>query len=164
MPVGIADAANTQTFIPSISALDIQTGVDNVNIDINSAIGRNPLQPLSNVTPFVAVFFPDQNQIPTNEGHVKITTALGDFIIAQMNAAQVTLQSPLAEPYNYGLIRTVIPSVTIASGGILGINNNGRTAYVNRSTSEEPASKAVFEALVTSGCDANIIVQNGGQI
>jgi Secretion system C-terminal sorting domain len=157
-PINIADAANTQTFIPSISALDIQTGQDNVNFNISAQL-LTPTTLNSGVSPFSAIFFPTNN-----EGHVKITTDLGDFIVAQMNATQVTLQSPLAEPYNYGLIRTIIPSVTIASGGILGINNNGRTAYVNRPTSEAPTTKAVFTATATSGCDANIVVQSGGQI
>jgi hypothetical protein len=161
VPTGVI---NAQTFIPSISALDIQTGIDNVNIDISTAIGGNPLSPNTSVTPFAAVYFTAQNQTPKNENHVQISTLLGDFIIAQMQAAQVTLQSPLLEPYNYGLIRSVIPSVTVASGGILAVNNSGRTAYVNRTTSEASAAKPVFEALITSGCDANVVVQSGGKI
>jgi hypothetical protein len=159
-----AGAINGQAFIPSISALDIQTSVDNVNLDIFTAIGGNALSPSANITPFAAVFFTAQNQIPKNENHVQISARLGDFIISQMQAAQVTLQSPLAEPYNYGLIRTVIASVTIASGGTLGINNNGSTGYVNRTTREAVTTRPVFETNATSTCDANIIVQSGGKI
>jgi hypothetical protein len=156
--IPISDAINSQAFIPSISALDIQTGIDNVNINILSMI-LDKDAPASGTTPFSAVFF-----APINENHVQVSDPLGDFIIAQMKLVQVTLQSPLAEPYNYGLIRTVIPSVIIVNGGILGINNNGRTAYVNRTTSEAPASKAVFETIATSACNSNIVVQSGGQI
>lgn len=165
LPTGVpAGVINAQTFIPSISALDIQTSTDNVNIDIFSAIGGNPLSPASNITPFAAVFFPAQNQTPKNENHVQISTLLGNFIITQMQAAQVALQSPLAEPYNYGLVRTIVPSVTVANGGILGINNNGFTGYVNRTTREAAANQTTFKATATSTCNANIVVQSGGKL
>jgi hypothetical protein len=157
-PMPIPNDINRQTFIPSISALDIQTGIDNVGLNIDAIIG-DELFPNPSATPFSAVFFAS-----ANESHVQVTDPLGNFILAQMQLAQVTLQSPLSEPYNYGLIRTIIPSVTVVSGGILGVNNNGRTAYVNRTTSEAPTQKPVFEAVAVSSCDANIIVQNGGQI
>jgi hypothetical protein len=157
-PLDMPALSNTQTFIPSISALDIQTGIDNVGLNIFDHIG-DLKSPRLGTTPFSAVFFAE-----TNESHVQVSDPLGNFILAQMQAAQVTLQSPLSEPYNYGIIRTIIPSVTVANGGILGVNNNGRTAYVNRTTSEAPTQKPVFEAVAASSCDANIIVQNGGQI
>ncbi|MDT8411294.1 MAG: hypothetical protein RQ875_02430 [Vicingaceae bacterium] len=121
-----------QSFIPTISALDINTTdlLFNVlnNINLNS--------PNPNLTPFEAIYIPSNGQ---NQQHVQLDPSPGGNLAWALNEILDTenkLKSPLTSTspnngvFNYGRKESrFISSVIIGNGGQLNINANLPTDY-----------------------------------
>ncbi len=106
------------------------------------------------LTPFNAYYSQS-----ANISHVEISTGVIDWTGAELPKSRVNLLNVLSETYNYGHLITLIPDVTITQTGILRINNNGPTGYLNGAEAEQQ----FFHAYTHAACDADITVQDGGQ-
>lgn len=139
----------THSFIPSISAIDVNT--EDLFFDLRLIDDENS-QPV--LTPFDAYY----SQV-ANLSHVEISQGVIDWTGTELPKSEIGLLNILSETYNYGHIVTLIPDVTITQTGILRINDNGSTGYLNDAEAEEE----FFHVYTHAACDADITVQDGGQ-
>ena len=138
------------SFTPSTSALDVDT--EDLFFKIDGVIPKNESSPL---TPFDAHYAQ-----PENLAHVEVSDGIINWVRnIELPKSRVNLGSTLNETYNYGHIINKIPAVTIAANGILRVNDNGATGYLD----ESEAMKSYFTAYTRSGCESDITIQNGGQ-
>gem|GEM_PF-2762007 len=138
------------TFTPSISALDVDT--DDLFFNIDDVIPDNESSPL---TPFDAYYSQEENL-----GHVEVSDGIINWVrFVELPKSRVKLASTLNETYNYGHIIIKIPEVTIGATGVLRINDNGPTGYLN----ENDANDLYFETYTRGGCGTNITIQDQGQ-
>lgn len=156
---GIVAGRDRQTFIPSISTIDLNGPMHNANLWKN--LSQEDLVATGN-TPFDAYYLP-----ATNLKHVEIDQGIIDWLSDELETTGGNIYSVLPyngqTTYNFGNgARNRIPSVTINDGGVLGINNKGNTGYLN----EPPSGQSVFETWTRNVCDgfADIVVASGGKM
>jgi hypothetical protein len=164
------------TFIPSISALDINTGEGNVNYNIGDNL-KFPSQPSINNYPFSAYFSP----IKLNEAHTEISVdgqggnpnrkGNSNWILNEIGIAANTLQPNLPyfdgtttyNAYNFADPRyTYLYSVVIGSNGVLNVNKEKLTSAYNNITIV-PVTTSYF-TIKTPLCPSNVVVDNGGML
>lgn len=166
--------ASIDTFIPLISALGItdagSIGAANVNYNVQANIPESD-RPNPSKYPFDAYFAPG-----TSEPHVQITNGQassqgkpsyysnnGAWVQNEMLESSHRLPTTLTSGYNYGsLFRRLLPSVTIAAGGILSINQTGLPVSGGTSATRVPPTDASFD-LYTSACGSVVTVQQDGR-
>ena len=144
------------TFMPTVSALDINWPMDNVNMYKNieqAKIIDNKL------TPFEAFYAPET----ANLRHVEITVPIKDKLIEWITENErdlVTLPNSKGANYNFGFAKRWIPSMSINGGGILRINNEGATAY----GSGKPSFDIVWDTYLFDCGGATVQVNTGGAL
>ncbi len=159
----IISTNDNQSFIPSISALDVNT--TNLLYNISTINQDNPDK---NITPFDAYFAPTSNE---NHVHVSGTITSGQmkWVYDEIKNTQVVAQPNLVSAnFNYGRkITGYRTSNTLLSTNIGNLGNlyiNGDLPLANGGTiTDYPDNNSTFNVL-TSGCSANIEVQSGGKI
>lgn len=136
------------SFTPSTSALDVDT--DDLFFDIVDIENDVP----NTLTPFDAYYSQIQNL-----QHVEVSLGVKDWMLAELPKSRVDLASVLDETYNYGRIINLIPEITITQTGILRINDNGPTGYLDG----DNTNQEFFHVYTHGACDADITIQDGGQ-
>lgn len=155
---------DNQSFIPSISALDVNT--TNLNYDITGNIFAD--NPNKTLTPFDAYFAPT-----ANENHVNVSGTLTSgqmkWVYDEIKKTQVVAQPTLVNSnFNYGRkitgYRTSNTLLNITIGSLGNLYINGDLPLANGGTiTDYPDNNSTFNVF-TSGCSANIEVQSGGKI
>jgi uncharacterized delta-60 repeat protein len=153
-----------QSFIPTISALDVNT--TDVLLDVALLIPDNFSPDPANY-PFDAYYIPDNNE---NQEHVKLTlnaTGNKQWGYDQLLNSENKLQSPLnAQSLNNGVFNygrkesNFLGNATIGNGGRLYINANKATDY---GTGPVPGQGSTF-SMQTTDCGSLVIIQSGGQM
>ncbi len=150
-------------FMPTISILDIQVPMNNVEL-------VNPIDldvyPTIGLTPFKAIFAP-----PANLRHIELDDAgeILNFSIEQMElgrsesiqqAQPMTINGP--QTFNYGKERFIAPETTINSGGKMGVNLAGKTNFQN--VNDPEADLPRFDVFIGYTCSTTnkITVKSGG--
>ena len=148
-----------QSFIPSVSALDIQ--YDNGYIlDVKYNIKSKNII-CSNQTPFSAYFAPTQN-----EKHVAITPESATWLFNEIENANKSTEAGQAAGYeigsgqifNYGAkTRTYLSrSLVVKDGGTLAVNKNSSTGFGNEST---PTTGSTFNVNTYQTCNNAIGIE-----
>ena len=144
------------TFMPTVSALDINWTMDNANMYKNifdAKIIQNKL------TPFEAFYAP----ATANLRHVEITKEMKDTLVAWITENErdlVSLPNSKGANYNFGFAKRWIPSVSINNGGTLRINNEGATAYGGGKSSYD----AEYDTYLFDCGSATLNVNTGGKL
>lgn len=143
---------DNQCFIPTISALDVNT--TDLFLDLKAALPSNP-----SLTAFEDVYSPDKNQ-----SHVTVTTGTGsngEWISKEIESSRDLLKDTLKSAFNYGRYESrYLGSTVIDSGGKLFVNANMATDY---GTGAVPPSGHSF-TLSTCFCDPGVIINKGGML
>lgn len=146
------------SFMPTISALDIQWPMDDEHLNMEF----DPLAlPNQGLTPFDAVYAEVENL-----RHIELTPDMVTFVIEQLNigfaAANASLNLASGQTFNYGKRRNRVPDVTIPSGARLAVNLSGTINYM---TPQDPvADKPHFNVYTGGGCNQGktVTVKSGG--
>lgn len=143
--------SSNQCFIPTISALDINT--NDLFMNVNSALKQNRF-----LTPFDDYFVPQGS----NQNHIELTDDNISWILEELKEGKDNLKSPLInQTFNYGRPQTkVLKSINVRSGGTLAINGNLKMDYL---TGDVPEAKSQLN-MVTSDCGSYVKVENGGTL
>lgn len=148
-------------FIPTISALDVNTSDLLYNIDLN--IGEEDPAPL--LYPFEAYYAPI-----SSEYHVTINVGNSNWTLGQLELVEndlttvlpSTVLGTLENTYNFGnAYKRKLSSVNINSDGNLQINGNYITGFGNETYDVTPAVGSTFTTY-TNGCGAIININSGG--
>jgi len=160
----IVSLNDNQCFIPSISALDVNT--NNLLYDIDGNI--SPTNPNKTLTPFDAYYAPT-----ANEKHVDVNGSLTSgqmkWVYDEIKNTQVIVQPSLVNSnFNYGRkitgYRTSGTLLNVTIGNLGNLYINGALPLANGGTvTDYPDNNSTFNVF-TSGCSANIEVQSGGKI
>jgi hypothetical protein len=166
-PIGNATSlvGDNHCFIPSVSAMDINT--NNLNLDIWTSTLANPL-----ITPFDAYYFPDVEDNKFNQKHVEVTIGNKgniEWIINQLKQNEPTpnqavLPNTFGSKFNYAQTakKYIKGNTSINSGGILQCNGNYKLNY--GTNEDELATTGSTLYLYTADCDVpEITINNGGQ-
>ncbi len=125
------------SFIPTVSALDLQFPTPYVNYNLNI---KNANIYCNNQTPFDAYYAPDKN-----EGHVFISEQNSKCILREIENATKTVcvttntrNISAGQIFNYGAKTKNYynKSFTVTNGGVVGVNMNAPTGYSNESIPE----------------------------
>lgn len=151
---------NFACFIPTISALDINTTDFFYNVNTNIA----PMSSPNSNHPFESVYYQGSNEL-----HVQITlnglngsgTGNADYFIREILANEYEAPATLSTNYNLGKeMRKSLRSMTIQSGGNLKINSYEKIKYGGGSDPmTDPGSSYVVK---TTDCSPYVTVQGNG--
>ena len=147
------------TFVPTWSGLAMGTELTNPNlfVNLNTSEFLEDNLPNDKVPNFDRFYAPESNL-----RHVELDGGMVAFIFEEIDRLDAAPQPGiLTEVYNYGDKYKQIPNTTVASTGVLNINNPGPTGYV-QSNPQSNAIKPVFITYLNS-CGQVITVESGGQ-
>ncbi|WP_375416928.1 LamG-like jellyroll fold domain-containing protein [uncultured Hymenobacter sp.] len=165
----------TNTFMPTISALDVKDAgtFDRPNFGYDVRRNISPEAPNRAKYAFDAYFAAGG----INEPHVQITNAQasrpGNTNYSTNNAAWIQnelresahlLPAVLSTSYNFGSrYRQYLPSVRIANQGVLYVNNGTLPASGGTAATQTAPTAGRFE-MYTSSCGSQVVVAQGGQL
>lgn len=148
------------TFIPTVSALDINT--NDLNYDIDGVI-FDPNIPMPGVHPWDAVYFQDTNQLHVEITHPAVNGGFtnSEWLLLELPKNKNILPAILAnKTFNYGFIRNKLPNVTVDAGGVIQVNEHGNTDFGDGSVT---SNGSIFEVMTTD-CNSIVFLQNGGTL
>ncbi len=155
-------------FIPTISALDLNTS--NYNFNVSTLNYDYP----GAITPFDAIYAPLHGN---NEPHMFVNSVPGqnvDWVLKQIFGGENTLTSPhtaasLSADYNYGRPESnTFYSVNINSGGTVYVNGNVPVDYgvdfIDGVTPSNPPVVGSTLEMHTGACGADVVIGNNGEL
>jgi len=167
LPLPLVNAPKpSHTFVPSISALDIDTS--NLKLDISIALAGN-----SSITPFDDIWFNLNGELSNNLRHVEITNEIIKWLAEQLENNRYPLNTPgqsalykkLQTSFNYGKPEIkFIQQLNIDNGGRLMINNQFFGYHYGDSTNPKPNTH--FSSYTNpSDCRGSWLkIKNGGLV
>ena len=164
-----------QTFIPIISALDVAAAGSiyqpNLYYNVENNI-KDPKRPDPGKYAFEAYYAPDgisephiniTNGLPSQHSNPTYTSNNTAWILNELRESAHNLPALLTGTYNYGsLYRRLLPSVEVAAGGQLFINNAGLPNSGGVNTANDPKESS-FE-VYTSSCGSRVQLDQGGRL